>query len=50
VVSHVNDSGFWLVNRFLDQTEAETLRSWTVVSTVAGITGFAMAALIAAVL
>lgn len=50
VVSHVNDSGFWLVNRFLDQTEAETLRSWTVVSTVAGITGFAVAALIAAVL
>jgi Gnt-I system low-affinity gluconate transporter len=50
VVSHVNDSGFWLVNRFLDQTEAETLRSWTVISTVAGVTGFAMAALLAAIL
>lgn len=50
VVSHVNDSGFWLVNRFLDQTEAETLRSWTVISTVAGITGFATASLIAVIL
>ncbi len=50
VVSHVNDSGFWLVNRFLDQTEAETLRSWTVISTVAGVTGFIAAAVIAAVL
>ena len=50
VVSHVNDSGFWLVNRFLNQTEAETLRSWTVISTVAGVTGFAMAAFLAVVL
>jgi Gnt-I system low-affinity gluconate transporter len=50
VVSHVNDSGFWLVNRFLNQTEAETLKSWTVISTVAGVTGFAVAALIGALL
>jgi Gnt-I system low-affinity gluconate transporter len=50
VVSHVNDSGFWLVNRYLNQTEAETLKSWTVISTVAGVTGFAMASLIGAAL
>ena len=50
VVSHVNDSGFWLVNRFLNQTEAETLKSWTVISTVAGVTGFVIASLIAAIL
>lgn len=43
LLSHVNDSGFWLVNRYLGQTEAETLRSWTVASTVVGVTGFAMA-------
>jgi H+/gluconate symporter-like permease len=43
IVSHVNDSGFWLVNRCLEQTEAETLRSWTLISTVAGLTGFACA-------
>ena len=50
VVSHVNDSGFWLVNRFLNQSEAETLKSWTVISTIAGVTGFVMASLIAAIL
>lgn len=26
VLSHVNDSGFWLANRFLGLTEAETLK------------------------
>lgn len=50
IVSHVNDSGFWLVNRLLGQTEGETLRSWTVTCTVAGFTGFAVASVIAAVL
>ena len=47
VASHVNDSGFWLVNRYLNLTEGETLRSWTLVSTVAGIVGFIVASLIA---
>ncbi len=27
--SHVNDSGFWLVNQYLGLTEKQTLRSWT---------------------
>jgi Gnt-I system low-affinity gluconate transporter len=47
IASHVNDSGFWLVNRCLEQTEAETLRSWTLISTVAGMTGFATACVLA---
>lgn len=46
LLSHVNDSGFWLVNRYLGQTEAETLKSWTVASTVVGLTGFVMACLL----
>ena len=50
IASHVNDSGFWLVSRCLNLTEAETLRSWTVLSTVAAITGFATASLLAVVL
>jgi Gnt-I system low-affinity gluconate transporter len=49
IASHVNDSGFWLVSRCLNLTEAETLRSWTVISTVAALTGFAMASLLAIV-
>jgi Gnt-I system low-affinity gluconate transporter len=39
VLSHVNDSGFWLVSRFLGMSEAETLRSWTVMVTLWGWSG-----------
>lgn len=45
-LSHVNDSGFWLVNRYLGLTEAETLKSWTVMETLLGCTGFAVALVI----
>jgi len=41
VLSHVSDSGFWLVSRYLRLTEAQTLRSWTVTSTLVGLTGLA---------
>jgi Gnt-I system low-affinity gluconate transporter len=40
VLSHVNDSGFWLVGRYLGMTEKETLRSWTVMETIVGVVGF----------
>ena len=46
VLSHVNDSGFWLVSRFLRISEAETLKTWTVTSTAVGTTGFLAAALL----
>lgn len=41
VLSHFNDSGFWLVSRYLGLTEKDTLRSWTVMETVIGATGLA---------
>ena len=34
VVSHVNDSGFWLVNRYLGLSMQDTLRTWTVTTTL----------------
>lgn len=43
VVSHVNDSGFWLVSRFFGLSTAQTLRTWTVMSTVVGLLGFVIA-------
>lgn len=43
VFSHVNDSGFWLVNRFFGLTEKQTLQSWTVMETLIGLIGFAVA-------
>ena len=39
LASHVNDSGFWLVNRYLQQKVGQTLRSWTLASTLVGISG-----------
>ena len=41
-VSHVNDSGFWLVNRYFGMSEGDTLRSWTVMETIIGIVGIVM--------
>ena len=40
--SHVNDSGFWLVNRYLGLTEMETLRSWTVMTGILGVVALGM--------
>lgn len=40
MLSHVNDSGFWLVSRYLGMTERETLRVWTVTESLVGATGF----------
>ena len=40
VISHVNDSGFWLVSRYLGLSEKNTLRSWTVLETILGVVGF----------
>ena len=42
VLSHVNDSGFWLVSRYLGLSERATLRTWTVATTLVGTTGFAV--------
>jgi Gnt-I system low-affinity gluconate transporter len=40
VISHVNDSGFWLISRYLGISEKNTLRSWTVLETILGCVGF----------
>ncbi|WP_068433103.1 GntP family permease [Piscicoccus intestinalis] len=43
VLSHVNDSGFWLVGRFLGMDEKTTLKTWTVMETILGTVGFIFA-------
>lgn len=40
IMSHVNDSGFWLVNRYLNHSVTQTLRSWTIQSTAISFTSF----------
>ncbi|WP_028448488.1 gluconate transporter [Chitinibacter tainanensis] len=39
VLSHVNDSGFWLFGKFTGANEVETLKTWTVMETILGSTG-----------
>jgi len=34
IFSHVNDSGFWLVGQYLGMNEKESLRSWSMLTTV----------------
>ncbi|MBE2999933.1 GntP family permease [Nocardiopsis sp. HNM0947] len=42
-LSHVNDSGFWLVGRFLRMDVKTTLKTWTVMETLIGFIGFGLA-------
>lgn len=42
IASHVNDSGFWLVNRYLNQSVQETIKAWTIQSTFISVTSFVL--------
>ncbi|MEV3903837.1 gluconate:H+ symporter [Mycobacterium sp. NPDC050551] len=42
VLSHVNDSGFWLVSRFFEMDVKTTFKTWTVLETTLGLTAFAI--------
>jgi gluconate transporter len=44
--SHVNDSGFWLVNRYFGLSETQTLKTWTVSASLVGAVGFFVSALL----
>lgn len=46
MLSHVNDSGFWLVGKFLELDVKTTLKTWTVMETIIGIVGFLISWLI----
>ena len=46
ILSHVNDSGFWLVGKYLGMNEKETLRSWTVMETIISVVGFSLVLLL----
>ncbi|MGV1753423.1 GntP family permease [Agrobacterium sp. CG674] len=46
MLSHVNDSGFWLVGRFFNMDIKTTFKTWTVMQTMVGLLGFALSGLI----
>ena len=43
VVSHFNDSGFWLVKSLCGIDEKTTLKTWTIMETLVGVSGFLVA-------
>lgn len=46
VCSHFNDSGFWLVKSLVGMDEKTTLKTWTIMETLVGGTGFIVALII----
>ncbi|MGA8854194.1 MAG: DUF401 family protein, partial [Christiangramia sp.] len=44
--SHVNDSGFWLVGKYLGMTEKQTFRTWTVMTGMIAILGLLVSSII----
>ncbi|MFV0428928.1 MAG: transporter, partial [Arachnia sp.] len=45
-LSHINDSGFWIVTRYLGLSVADGLRTWTPLVTLLGTSGFGFVALL----
>jgi Gnt-I system low-affinity gluconate transporter len=50
ILSHVNDSGFWLVSKYLGLNEKQTFKSWTVMTTILSLTGFFCVLILSAIL
>lgn len=46
VCSHFNDSGFWLVKSLVGMDEPTTLKTWTIMETLVGVSGFLVAFII----
>ena len=42
MLSHVNDSGFWIVNQYLGMTVPETLKTWSIMKIIVSVVGFAI--------
>jgi GntP family gluconate:H+ symporter len=49
VLSHVNDSGFWLIKEFFNMTVPQTLKTWTVAETIIGVAGLCFTLLLSLV-
>jgi Gnt-I system low-affinity gluconate transporter len=42
LLSHVNDSGFWLVGKYFGMNEKQTLQSWTVMESIIAVSGLCL--------
>lgn len=50
MLSHVNDSGFWLIKEYFNMTVPQTLETWTVAETIIGVTGLLLTLALSAVI
>lgn len=41
ILSHVNDSGFWLIKEYFNMTVPQTLKTWTALETILAVSAFA---------
>ncbi|CAL2081740.1 gluconate:H+ symporter [Tenacibaculum sp. 190524A05c] len=46
IMSHVNDSGFWLVGKYLGLNEKQTFKSWTIMTTILAVSSFFIVSLL----
>ncbi|WP_138755105.1 GntP family permease [Paenibacillus sinopodophylli] len=49
ILSHVNDSGFWIVKEYMNLSVPQTLKTWTVMETILGFTAFGIVMLLSLV-
>ena len=49
LLSHVNDSGFWLVSKYFGMDEKQTLQSWTVMESIIAFCGLAFSLIAGAI-
>ncbi|MDR6357881.1 H+/gluconate symporter-like permease [Pseudomonas psychrotolerans] len=45
-VSHINDAGYWIFTKLVGLSVADGLRTWTVLTTLLGVLGFAITLLL----
>ncbi|MGB1449888.1 MAG: GntP family permease [Flavobacteriaceae bacterium] len=46
ILSHVNDSGFWLVSKYLGLNEKQTFQSWSIMTLLIALVGFTLICLL----
>ncbi|MFC2126487.1 GntP family permease [Bacteroidota bacterium] len=49
-LSHVNDSGFWLIGKYLKMDEKQTLMSWSMMETIISVVGFVIVLILSYIL
>jgi Gnt-I system low-affinity gluconate transporter len=49
IMSHVNDSGFWLVSQDHGLSEKQTFQSWTMMTTILALSDFVFTLLLWAI-